>query len=83
LQAIGIPDSRVDSPQCLAEETTVLHAEAANPSNGITKTQARILTRRIACTLRTRFGIGQHGSGKDIVVVMSTGQVSSERVDPV
>ncbi|KAJ7915045.1 hypothetical protein B0H13DRAFT_2231986 [Mycena leptocephala] len=63
-----------DSPQCLAEETTVLHAEAANPSNGITKTQARILTRRIACTLRTRFGIGQHGSGKDIVVVMSTGQ---------
>ncbi|KAJ6505232.1 4-coumarate-CoA ligase, partial [Mycena sanguinolenta] len=63
-----------DSPQCLAEETTVLHAEAANPSNGITKTQARILTRRIACTLRTCFGIGQHGSGKDIVVVMSTGQ---------
>ncbi|KAF7361871.1 hypothetical protein MVEN_00531600 [Mycena venus] len=63
-----------DSPQCLSEETTVIHAEAANPSNGITKAQARVLTRRIAYTLRTRFGIGQHGSGKDIVVVMSTGQ---------
>ncbi|KAJ7901853.1 hypothetical protein B0H14DRAFT_3080107 [Mycena olivaceomarginata] len=48
--------------------------EAANPTEGITKAQARVLTRRIAHTLRTRFGIGQHGSGKDIVVVMSTGQ---------
>ncbi|KAJ7456076.1 hypothetical protein FB451DRAFT_1342218 [Mycena latifolia] len=79
MPAVSIPQLDLlsflfDSPQCLAEETTVLHAEAANPSNGITKTQARILTRRIACTLRTRFGIGQHGSGEDIVVVMSTGQ---------
>jgi hypothetical protein len=71
-------DHRVlESPESLATETTVLHAEAANPTEGITKAQARVLTRRIAHTLRTRFGIGQHGSGKDIVVVMSTGQVSS------
>ncbi|KAJ7346647.1 hypothetical protein DFH08DRAFT_197082 [Mycena albidolilacea] len=63
-----------ESPESLATETTVLHAEAANPTEGITKAQARVLTRRIAHTLRTRFGIGQHGSGKDIVVVMSTGQ---------
>ncbi|KAJ7901855.1 hypothetical protein B0H14DRAFT_3422538 [Mycena olivaceomarginata] len=63
-----------ESPESLATETTVLHAEAANPTEGITKAQARVLTRRIAHTLRTRFGIGQHGSGKDVVVVMSTGQ---------
>jgi 4-coumarate--CoA ligase len=61
----------------LAGEATVIHAEAANPTKGITKALARTLTRRIAHTLRHRFGIGQHGSGKDVVLVMSTGQVSS------
>ncbi|KAF8210299.1 4-coumarate-CoA ligase, partial [Mycena galopus ATCC 62051] len=63
-----------DSPLTLATDTTVLHADAAKPNDGITKAEARVLTRRIAHTLRTRFGIGQHGSGKDIVVVVSTGQ---------
>ncbi|KAF8130042.1 4-coumarate-CoA ligase [Mycena galopus ATCC 62051] len=63
-----------DSPLTLATDTTVLHADAAKPNEGITKAEARVLTRRIAHTLRTRFGIGQHGSGKDIVVVVSTGQ---------
>ncbi|KAJ7273168.1 hypothetical protein C8J57DRAFT_1128890 [Mycena rebaudengoi] len=46
-----------------------------NPSHGITKALARTLTYRIAHTLRTRFGIGQQGSGKDIVIVISTGQI--------
>ncbi|KAJ7218044.1 hypothetical protein GGX14DRAFT_439384 [Mycena pura] len=64
-----------DSPISWATDVTVLHAEAADPSNAITKAQARRLTRQMAHTLRTRFGIGQHGSGKDIVVVMSTGQM--------
>ncbi|KAJ7497319.1 hypothetical protein FB451DRAFT_1210974 [Mycena latifolia] len=64
-----------DSSLTLAGETTVIHAEAANPSNGITKALARRLTRRIAHTLRVRFGIGANGSGKDIVLVISTGQI--------
>ncbi|KAJ6593925.1 4-coumarate-CoA ligase [Mycena capillaripes] len=64
-----------DSPLTLAAETTVLHADAANPDQGITKALARVLTRKMAHTLRTRFGIGQHGSGRDVVVVMSTGQM--------
>ncbi|KAJ7045540.1 hypothetical protein C8F04DRAFT_1388164 [Mycena alexandri] len=63
-----------DSPLSLGTDATVIHAEAGNPGNGVTKGQARVLTRRIASTLRTRFGIGQHGSGKDIVIVVSTGQ---------
>ncbi|KAF7315641.1 hypothetical protein MIND_00079600 [Mycena indigotica] len=64
-----------DGPSSLAKEDTVLHAEAANPNNFITKAQARVLTRRIAYVLRNRFGIGENGSGEDIVVVMSTGQI--------
>ncbi|KAJ7647311.1 hypothetical protein FB45DRAFT_893024 [Roridomyces roridus] len=62
-----------DSQYCLAAEDTVLHTDAANPSNGITKAAARILTRRIASALR-ELGIGKHGSGKDVVVVVSAGQ---------
>ncbi|KAF7321297.1 hypothetical protein MKEN_00649700 [Mycena kentingensis (nom. inval.)] len=63
-----------DSPGSLARDDTIIHAEAANPRNGVTKAQARILTRRIAATLRNRFGIGKNGPGKDIVVVISSGQ---------
>ncbi|KAJ6586948.1 hypothetical protein DFH09DRAFT_1142057 [Mycena vulgaris] len=64
-----------DSELALASETTVIHAEAANPKNGITKALARLLTRRIAHILRARFGIGQHGRGKDVVLVISSGQI--------
>ncbi|CAK5281573.1 unnamed protein product [Mycena citricolor] len=64
-----------DSPLSLATDETVLHAEAANPRNRITKAEARVLTRRIAYVLRTRFGIGASGPGKDVVIVISTGQV--------
>ncbi|KAJ6499922.1 4-coumarate-CoA ligase [Mycena vitilis] len=64
-----------DSSLSWATESTVLHADAEKPENGITKAQTRVLTRRIAHTLRTRFGIGQSGHGQDIVVVISTGQI--------
>ncbi|KAJ7036170.1 hypothetical protein C8F04DRAFT_1096350 [Mycena alexandri] len=64
-----------DSPLTLATDTTVLFADAANPSNGITKALARIWTRRIANTLRTRFGVGQGGKNKDVVLVISNGQM--------
>ncbi|KAK7057170.1 hypothetical protein R3P38DRAFT_2839692, partial [Favolaschia claudopus] len=63
-----------DSDLCLAKESTVIHADAADPTRAITKADARVLTRRIASTLRTRFGIGRYGAGKDVVVLMSTGQ---------
>ncbi|KAJ6625617.1 hypothetical protein B0H10DRAFT_2161841 [Mycena sp. CBHHK59/15] len=66
-----------DSPVSLATENTVVHAEAANPSNGITKALARTLTRRIADTLRYSYGIGQHGPGKDIVVAGGVASLAS------
>ncbi|KAL3425851.1 acyl-coenzyme A synthetase [Phlyctema vagabunda] len=63
-----------DSPDCRSAEDTVVHIEAANPSNGITKSQARDLTRKTAYGLRHRFGIGASGPGKDVVVCISSGQ---------
>ncbi|KAL4792715.1 hypothetical protein BDV19DRAFT_400401 [Aspergillus venezuelensis] len=56
-------------------ESTVLHAEAADPSNAITKAQTRLLTRQIAYILRHHFGVGSNGAGKDVVVGVSAGQI--------
>lgn len=65
----------IDSPLSLCEETTVLHAEAADPRNAVTKAQTRQFTRHIAHILRHHFGIGSHGPGRDIVVCVSGGQI--------
>ncbi|KAF9891871.1 hypothetical protein FE257_003356 [Aspergillus nanangensis] len=64
-----------DSPLPHSNEDTVLHAEAADPSNAITKAQTRLYTRQIAYILRHRFGIGSQGAGKDVVLGVSPGQI--------
>ncbi|KAL2798528.1 hypothetical protein BJX66DRAFT_322641 [Aspergillus keveii] len=64
-----------ESPIPGSSESTVLHAEAADPSNAITKAQTRLLTRQIAYILRTHFGVGAQGAGQDVVVGVSGGQV--------
>ena len=56
-----------------AKEDTKLHVEAANPSNYITKSEARSLVKRLAYVLRHRYGIGASGPGRDIVQVTSCG----------
>lgn len=66
--------TNIESPECGAQEDTPLHIEAANPSNLITKSQARDLTKRVAHSLRHNFGIGKNGPGKDVVVCISSGQ---------
>ncbi|KAJ4362909.1 hypothetical protein N0V83_010026 [Neocucurbitaria cava] len=63
-----------ESPYCTAKEDTILHAEAHDPSIFVTKSEARKLTKRLAYVLRTQFGIGANGPGKDVVLTMSTGQ---------
>ncbi|KAL4875507.1 hypothetical protein BJY04DRAFT_201889 [Aspergillus karnatakaensis] len=65
----------IDSPIPGSSESTVLHAEAADPSNAITKAQTRLLTRQIAYILRNHFGVGSQGAGTDVVVGVSGGQV--------
>lgn len=63
------------SPESHSTESTVLHIEAAEPSNCVTKAQARTYTQRVAFGLREAYGIGANGAGKDVVVVISSGQV--------
>ncbi|KUJ14714.1 acetyl-CoA synthetase-like protein [Mollisia scopiformis] len=66
--------NRLENPSCAAKEDTIIHLEAANPSNSITKSVGRELTKSIAYSLRNSFSIGENGPGKDVVVVISSGQ---------
>ncbi|OAL26604.1 hypothetical protein AYO20_10028 [Fonsecaea nubica] len=63
-----------ESEHCAAQDDTVLHLEAANPSNKITKKQLRNLTERIAHGLRKHYGVGASGPNKDVITVISYGQ---------
>ncbi|KAF3008668.1 hypothetical protein E8E13_009003 [Curvularia kusanoi] len=62
-----------DSPHSLVTEETPIHISAADPSHILTVARARTLTRATASALRTHFGIGRDGPGRDIVSVISTG----------
>lgn len=64
-----------DSEYALAPADTVLHVEAANPQNKITKAQLRDILERIAHGLRNHYGIGAGGPNKDVVTVISYGQI--------
>lgn len=63
----------IDSHYCAAKEDTKIHVEAANPSNSITKAEARDLIRQIAHVLRNSYGIGSSTSGQDVVLSTSSG----------
>ncbi|KAF2840276.1 acetyl-CoA synthetase-like protein [Patellaria atrata CBS 101060] len=66
-----------DSDKSDAREDSILHADAANPHNCITKAQARELTKQTAFTLRNSFGIGTFGPNKDVVSAICTGHYLS------
>ncbi|TVY83939.1 putative acyl-coenzyme A synthetase [Lachnellula suecica] len=63
-----------DSDTCQAKEETQIHIDAADPSNAINKSEARSMLQRIAHGLRSEFSVGASGSGKDVVVCISSGQ---------
>ncbi|KAK5115422.1 hypothetical protein LTR85_009882 [Meristemomyces frigidus] len=65
----------LDSEHSLAQDDTILHQEAANPDNKLTKAELRDLVQRIAHGLRYKYGIGAKGSNKDVVTVISYGQI--------
>lgn len=62
-----------ESPRCRATDDTVIHGEAANPSNTITRAEARGFIKRVAYVLRNDYGIGASGIGKDVIVSTSSG----------
>ncbi|KAL4916065.1 putative acyl-coenzyme A synthetase [Aspergillus aurantiobrunneus] len=64
-----------ESPLSLTTEPTILHAEAADPTNHITKAQARTITKRLAHVFRSEFRIGANGPGKDAVLCISSNQI--------
>ena len=65
----------LESELTVAQDDTVLHHEAANPDNKITKARIRDLSERIAHGLRHRYGVGANGPNKDVVTVISYGQI--------
>jgi 4-coumarate--CoA ligase len=52
----------------------VLHVEADNPSNKVTRNDLRNLVERIAHGLRHNYDVGANGLNKDVVTVISYGQ---------
>lgn len=64
-----------DSEHSIATDETVLHVDTEDPSNKLNKADLRDLTQRIAHGLRHRYGIGKNGPNKDVVTVMSYGQL--------
>lgn len=64
-----------DSELSASQEDTVLHCEAANPSNKLTKADLRQVSQRISHGLRQHYGIGANGPDKDVVTVITYGQI--------
>jgi len=67
--------SRTDSEYSVAQPDTILHVDTANPTNTLTKSDLISLTQRIAHGLRTHYAIGAAGPSKDVITVMSYGQI--------
>jgi 4-coumarate--CoA ligase len=61
-----------DSVRCGASESTLLHADAANPSLSLNKSQTRTLTKRIAYSLRHSYSVGANGQ-KNYVTCIAGG----------
>lgn len=64
-----------DTELSVAQDDTLLHHAADNPDNKLTKADLRDLTQRIAHGLRHNYGVGANGPNKDVVTVISYGQV--------
>ncbi|EXJ68030.1 uncharacterized protein A1O5_08645 [Cladophialophora psammophila CBS 110553] len=63
-----------ETEHCVAQDDTVLHLEASNPSNKIAKKDLLDLTQRIAHGLRHHYGVGANGPNTDVITVISYGQ---------
>ncbi|KAK5941238.1 hypothetical protein PMZ80_006515 [Knufia obscura] len=64
-----------DSEHSIAQPDTVLHIDAAHPENKFTKADLQDTIQRIAHGLRNHYGVGANGPNKDVITVMSYGQI--------
>ncbi|KAI1840584.1 hypothetical protein JX266_013188 [Neoarthrinium moseri] len=77
-KTMPVPDLDVltllfESRQTYKPDDTILHADAADPSNHLTKGRLRQELKRLANVLRNQFGIGAEGASQDVVFTISTG----------
>ncbi|KAH8203865.1 hypothetical protein TruAng_001929 [Truncatella angustata] len=77
-RTIPVPDIDVltllfESKQCFSPDETILHADAADPSNHFTKYRLRQELKRLAHVFRDQFSIGASGHSQDVVFTVSTG----------
>ncbi|KAI1753916.1 acetyl-CoA synthetase-like protein [Xylaria castorea] len=62
-----------ESETCRVPADTIIHADAAEPSNNLTKARLLQLSKRAANVFRYQYGIGADGPDKDVVFNVSTG----------
>ncbi|KAK7932309.1 hypothetical protein PG985_003021 [Apiospora marii] len=62
-----------ESEQCYSPDTKVLHVDADEPSNYLTKGQVLLQLRRLAHVLRDQYGVGAQGPSQDVVFNISGG----------
>ncbi|KAI0126042.1 hypothetical protein BJ170DRAFT_702936 [Xylariales sp. AK1849] len=77
-KTMTVPDLDVltlifESKQCYKPDEKILHADAADPSNHLTKGRLRQDLKKLAHVLRNQYGIGALGPSKDVVFTISTG----------
>lgn len=56
-----------------APPDTIIHADAAEPSNNLTKAKLLQLSKKVAHVFRNQYGVGADGPNKDVVFNMATG----------
>ena len=64
-----------DSEHTVGMGATQLHVDATNPGNFLTKFGMQTLAQRIAHGLRINYSIGATSANKDVVTVISNGQI--------
>ena len=64
-----------DSENTAATPPTPLHVDTTAPTNSLTKFGLQTLAQRIAHGLRTNYSIGATSASKDVVTVISNGQI--------
>ncbi|KAI0594969.1 AMP-binding enzyme [Biscogniauxia sp. FL1348] len=76
--SIDVPDVDLttllfESEACRVPGDTIIHADADEPSNHLTKASLIQQSRKVAHVLRTQYGIGAGGPNQDAVSMISTG----------